>query len=675
MSSPIPPDPYDALGVTKDADLSAIRSAHRKLVLKHHPDRIKDEALKEKGKNEFQKIQQAYEILSDPIKRTRYDDKIKLAELRKEAMMRDPPTPRREAYPTSYPLRTASASKPPPREYRDDGYIYEERVPSASSSSYFDTRSTNDSRDRFFDSKERFEEPVRSSSRKNPEYERKASNSKQSDKRENASKIGTAAAAFVIRGLKDQANRAREKVKERELHAKQQEQRDREKRKERSEKQQTRRPYVVDATDSDSDTGTRVTTATDSTIRPSRPSPRSRKESEQSKTRSSGPSRSYDEDDESDGYDPKWERHHQSTAEYIAKASQRPGLGRSGSDAYDYWAPGKGRSGGERISGSDSERRPTSSKGRHNQDYDELPHRPAMPTYSSAPTNLKAHVEERIPAPGRRAGSGSYVEPDREHRREMPAFTRSQTVPSPRPSASKKDNVPTKGSKLKNGETHDSGYGSSSSPQTPEMRGESPDRPTRSKQTSTKYHIVDPEVDDEQQRRPRINRILPEEDRHRRYLSPEGDRRESDRDREWDRERRSGRGDRERERPERPHLDTDVRPRSSRNVPTREAKPSVRRTESSRYESSRPSRESPTLSRHESARERSSEKLFAEISGDERDATYRRPYPVEKVNQARYSEPKYANYRDSSPERRDFSHGSKFQDNLRSPNTRRPSVF
>ncbi|KAI9868254.1 MAG: hypothetical protein M1823_009086, partial [Watsoniomyces obsoletus] len=63
MSSPVPPDPYEALGVSKDADISSIRTAHRKLVLKHHPDRIHDPALKERANDLFTKVQQAYELL------------------------------------------------------------------------------------------------------------------------------------------------------------------------------------------------------------------------------------------------------------------------------------------------------------------------------------------------------------------------------------------------------------------------------------------------------------------------------------------------------------------------------------------------------------------------------------------------------------------------------------
>lgn len=37
MASPLPPDPYLALGVPKDATSAAVKMAHRKLVLKCHP--------------------------------------------------------------------------------------------------------------------------------------------------------------------------------------------------------------------------------------------------------------------------------------------------------------------------------------------------------------------------------------------------------------------------------------------------------------------------------------------------------------------------------------------------------------------------------------------------------------------------------------------------------------
>jgi DnaJ-class molecular chaperone len=60
-------DYYRILGVDRNADDKAIKSAYRKLARKHHPDvtRGKDEKFKE--------INEAYEVLSDPEKRRRYD--------------------------------------------------------------------------------------------------------------------------------------------------------------------------------------------------------------------------------------------------------------------------------------------------------------------------------------------------------------------------------------------------------------------------------------------------------------------------------------------------------------------------------------------------------------------------------------------------------------------------
>ena len=86
MGSPVPQDPYKALGVSKDATLANIRSVYRKLVLTCHPDKFLDETVKAQKADEFHKVQQAYELLSDEQKRTRYDEKVKLAELRAEVM-------------------------------------------------------------------------------------------------------------------------------------------------------------------------------------------------------------------------------------------------------------------------------------------------------------------------------------------------------------------------------------------------------------------------------------------------------------------------------------------------------------------------------------------------------------------------------------------------------------
>ncbi|OTB02593.1 hypothetical protein M426DRAFT_24564 [Hypoxylon sp. CI-4A] len=86
MSS-LPPDPYKILGVSKDAQPQEIRSAHRKLVLKCHPDKVQDPKLKEEKQKEFQQVQQAYELLINEAERARYDDKVRLEELRKDRGM------------------------------------------------------------------------------------------------------------------------------------------------------------------------------------------------------------------------------------------------------------------------------------------------------------------------------------------------------------------------------------------------------------------------------------------------------------------------------------------------------------------------------------------------------------------------------------------------------------
>lgn len=57
---------YDTLGVGKSASPEEIKSAYRKLAMKHHPDRGGDQ-------KQFQQITEAYETLSDPDKKAFYD--------------------------------------------------------------------------------------------------------------------------------------------------------------------------------------------------------------------------------------------------------------------------------------------------------------------------------------------------------------------------------------------------------------------------------------------------------------------------------------------------------------------------------------------------------------------------------------------------------------------------
>src|SRR3989475_12542710 len=62
-------DYYRILGVDRKADDKTIKSAYRRLARKHHPDVAKS---KDSGER-FKEISEAYEVLSDPEKRRRYD--------------------------------------------------------------------------------------------------------------------------------------------------------------------------------------------------------------------------------------------------------------------------------------------------------------------------------------------------------------------------------------------------------------------------------------------------------------------------------------------------------------------------------------------------------------------------------------------------------------------------
>lgn len=63
-------DYYEVLGVDRDADLNRIKRAYRKLAMQYHPDRNPDNAA---AAEKFREVTEAYEVLSDPDKRARYD--------------------------------------------------------------------------------------------------------------------------------------------------------------------------------------------------------------------------------------------------------------------------------------------------------------------------------------------------------------------------------------------------------------------------------------------------------------------------------------------------------------------------------------------------------------------------------------------------------------------------
>lgn len=65
-------DYYQTLGVDKTASETDIKKAFRKLARQHHPDMAKERD-KKAAEDKFKEINEAYEVLSDPEKRKKYD--------------------------------------------------------------------------------------------------------------------------------------------------------------------------------------------------------------------------------------------------------------------------------------------------------------------------------------------------------------------------------------------------------------------------------------------------------------------------------------------------------------------------------------------------------------------------------------------------------------------------
>src|SRR3954468_14378087 len=63
-------DPYDVLGVQKNASGASVKSAFRKLAKKLHPDANKND---KKAATKFSELNAAYEIVGDESKRKAFD--------------------------------------------------------------------------------------------------------------------------------------------------------------------------------------------------------------------------------------------------------------------------------------------------------------------------------------------------------------------------------------------------------------------------------------------------------------------------------------------------------------------------------------------------------------------------------------------------------------------------
>lgn len=76
---------YEVLGCTKESSQADLKAAYRKLVLRHHPDKV--DAQKDKAARKFQEIEEAWKVLRDPASKKKYDAQCRQAELESQSVL------------------------------------------------------------------------------------------------------------------------------------------------------------------------------------------------------------------------------------------------------------------------------------------------------------------------------------------------------------------------------------------------------------------------------------------------------------------------------------------------------------------------------------------------------------------------------------------------------------
>lgn len=239
----LPANPYEILGVAKTAQIPEIRQAHRKLVLKCHPDKVSDPQQKAVKAEEFQKVQRAYEMLSNETERQKYDDMVRANQMEEENKRRRAeqaaayPTPgrtppRAEPEAATYPaynLKVRTAEPPP-------SFMRSNTMPTPAKGGPYSTRTPSHSYEEFSPDESR--EP-RSAKKSAPTYDRES-------KREEEKRRKKKEDEEWERQLRKQEQRKREEARERERRDKEKERERREKEKRRAERAEKDRKRDAD---------------------------------------------------------------------------------------------------------------------------------------------------------------------------------------------------------------------------------------------------------------------------------------------------------------------------------------------------------------------------------------------------------------------------------------------
>ncbi|KAJ5084509.1 hypothetical protein NUU61_009088 [Penicillium alfredii] len=444
MSSPPDIDPYAVLGVSKEAPLSEIRAAHRKRVLKCHPDKIQDESQRNVAQDEFQKVQQAYELLSDDTRRNRYDQQAKLAELKRELLER-----RRADSAYSSPRGSGSSA----REYRE-GRIVEERVPA----------------EVFLDEAMRFTDSPRPMSRKFDEFGMRPKPRAAEEKKKPRAPTSSYRAAKEL---------ARETAKA--THSDRAKHRDKERRRQASEKFDRFGPYE-ESSDDGSD-------SSDSAYDlPKRPSASRRERELRSRpaefTRRR--ERRFD-DDYGDQLKSKLNNMRADAEDYIERSKfdvdRRRRLSRSPPRHRGYESTEPESSASRRSGRSTRSTRHRSSS--RNDSYEHLESRnyekpPKMPTATTSPSLKNLVRPAFLSSRSATTSASGFTRPKRE----------GSSRPDPDLYNMSREPIPPRPSKLR--ERNDSGYSSPSTPEMPPPRGNSPKTSRYKIVTEPEAHVIEP---------------------------------------------------------------------------------------------------------------------------------------------------------------------------------------
>ena len=488
MASPLPPDPYKILNVSKDATLSTIKGAYRKLVLTCHPDKIGDESVRAQKADQFHQVQQAYELLSDDTRRSQYDDRVKLAELKAEMMAREGGRGKS--------MHDYSPRPSPTSVYETRGNaIYEERAPRRSYEDEFASAKYDDHRSAGRKYDDRYEErPSRRSSGRVAEDKRRAREHEEDERQRRAAREREYAKA-AERSSQAERKKMRDKGRKQEYDSK------------------YYHTQVQSDSDSDSDSADRYET------RRREPEPRKRHEDPRRKDHDRRPRRSKDDDsDYTDERETKTQYRIVDAQDYITKVSgkfvdeRRPSLSRFPGKTIHIPPPPSPppvdfpRRSSARPRRRESSPRRTSDREREyripeivesssRREYESSSRRPTLPTATSDTSHIKIPPHVGISRATTDIRSPSESKPPT-------TIRRSQTTPLSSMLPGHREVSAPKSSKLKSSEIHDSGY---SSPGTPELQtGHSP-----AFKTTKLFAVRDLDDEDDEVLSPRVREISP----------------------------------------------------------------------------------------------------------------------------------------------------------------------